>query len=200
MRTLLMQDRTHLADIDLARLHAPVGCHSRADACRMAGQPALRDFTHKAVAVGVTADVPAGREQTVERAWDEAAIGHGDHRKFRTNRRADADLICERGAAAPVLALNPRDSREPPRVAHAELRRALQAECPLEPGRVLAEELRMPLHKSMAAYLDFRHVVDVKCGEAGLARSEPHRHVGSPGDVRRLEKAKLLPPPFHQLA
>ena len=100
MRALRPQDRPHLAHIDLARLHTPVRRHRRPHARRMAGQPALRDLAHEAMAVGVAGNVPPRRQHPVERAGDQRAIGHRDHREFGADRRADPRLVRRRRAAA----------------------------------------------------------------------------------------------------
>src|SRR5690606_39780842 len=99
------------------------------------------NLAHETMRVRIAADVPAGGKQSVERAGHETAVRHRDDRELRADRRADADFVRRRRAAAPVLALDPGKARQPPRVAHAELAGALQRVGALESWRMTAEEL-----------------------------------------------------------
>ena len=71
--------------------------------------------------------------------------------------------------ARPLLARDPRDARQPARVAHAELRRAQHQERVLEARRMGAVEIQVLRHQPVRADLDFGLVVDVERGEARLA-------------------------------
>jgi hypothetical protein len=128
--------------------------------------------------------------------------GHRDHRELGADRRADPDLVrppaCRR--PSPCASIRARPGEDAGYGRTPSCAGAVERERALEPRRVPAEELGVAFHQPVAADLDLGHVVDVERREARLARAEPHRHVGPPGDVGRLEEAELLPPALHHRA
>src|SRR5690606_34674744 len=64
--TLLAQRCLKFRDVDIARLDAAVCGDPSGSTCGVASEPALRNLTHEAVAVGVARDMAASGEQAVE--------------------------------------------------------------------------------------------------------------------------------------
>ena len=114
----------------------------RRRAGRLPGQPALRDLAQERVARRVAGHVPPRHQQPVHRPRHQAAIRHRHRRQLRRQRRRDADLVLPRRRIAPPLARHPRHARQPPRMAHAELRRRQHQERLLEARRMRAVHRR----------------------------------------------------------